>query len=317
MGEEADRQLDDCMASDWIGEDSYAETRERERHTMALKILDTVTAAHEADEDHLKILLWGDNGVGKSTICGTCPGKVLYLYTERQGLLSFKRMAPSSMVLKIESLADLRNVLRDLKSGQHDFDSVCLDSFTEMQQLIADEITAGKSDTGTSPLISQKEYGVIHDRSKGLIRAFRDLPMHVVMTMLSETTTIGEGEQAKLVTRVMLIGRKLPGQIGQFFNLIGFAYKASDKQGMTKHKVLFDGRADISVKGMPGLRYREEPNVDLWHRVAILGEERPDPDAKMIQDVSRCWEDEPAAKEKKEPEEKPKKAASKKKAAAD
>jgi len=125
----------------------------------------------------------------------------------------------------------------------------------------------------------------IHDRSKGLVRAFRDLPMHVVVTCLAETVVLGDDRNGQVVTRVMLTGKKLPAQIGAFFNLVGFTYRISGPDGGTAYRVLFEGRADIDTKGMPGLRKREEPDVTYWLERALHGAPPRDPSAKMIVSV--------------------------------
>ena len=268
-------------------------------------ILDKVMKASEAGGDHIKALLWGPNGSGKSTVCGTAPRPLLYAWTERQGLLSFKRMAPDADVVQISSLADLRSLLGALINENHGYASVCLDSFTEMQQLLIEEIGARKSTGPDEPTrLSIEDRLFIHDKSKSIVRAFRDLPMHVILTCLSETVVIGEGESAKTVTRVMLSGQKLPAQLGQYFNLVGFCYKASDKDGNTTHRVLFDGRSDIDTKGMPGLRRREDPDISYWYARAVEGCESREPDAPMIRAVDRgAPEPEPEASEDEQPEE--------------
>ena len=253
-------------------------------------ILDRIKKATDSGEDHLKILIWGPNGSGKSTLCGTAPGPILYAYTERQGLLSFSRMAPSADVVKIESVRDLRELLVSLRDGKHGYRSVELDSFTEMQLLIADELLVrrrikseekGKDLGGDPPKLVMEDYGFIHDRSKSLVRAFRDLPMHVILTCLSEQVEVGEGAEAKTITKIMLLGRKLPAQLGQFFNLVGFSYRAQKDQESV-YRVLFEGRPDINTKGMPGLRKREEPDISYWVDRAIGGCPPRETDAPMI-----------------------------------
>jgi len=255
-----------------------------------MSILDRVKKASDSGEDHLKVLIWGPNGSGKSTLCGTAPRPILYAYTERQGLLSFQRMCPEGDVVKVESVADLRELLTELRKDGHGYSSIVLDSFTEMQLLISDEILArrkakneekGRDMGGEPPKLVMEDYGFIHDRSKALVRAFRDLPMHVVLTCLSETSEVGEGADSKTVTKMMLLGRKLPAQLGQFFNLVGFSFRVQrDRESV--YQVLLEGRPDIDTKGMPGLRKREEPDISYWVDRAIKGCPARDPDAPMI-----------------------------------
>lgn len=251
-------------------------------------ILDRVTKASDAGGEHLKVLAWGPNGTGKSTLCGTAPPPILYAWTERQGLLSFQRMAPDADTIQIRSMADLRALLSALRKTEHGYSSVCLDSFTEMQQLIIDEVAARKNLGPDDPIkLSIEERLFIHDKSKSIVRAFRDLPMHVILTCLSETVVVGDGENSRTVTRVMLSGQKLPAQIGQFFNLVGFCFKMQGANRVPVHRVLFDGRGEVDVKGMPGLRRREDPDIAYWFERAIRGAQPRDAEAMALPPVDR------------------------------
>ena len=226
-----------------------------------MSILDRIVKASEAKQDFMKILIHGQSGTGKSTMCATAPGRILYLWTERQGVLSFKRLRPGDDTLQIESLENLREALDYLRGGNHKYDTACLDSLTDMQRLIVGEITAGKD----APTIA--DWGTIINRTLSLVEAYRNLPMHVVITALSDEAIIGEEQR---IVRPSVAGRKLPGQLSQFFNIVGYCFKRAEKDRV-KYTVLLDGRDDFSCKGMPGLRYREEPDISHWYDVAILG----------------------------------------------
>lgn len=245
-------------------------------------IMDRVKKASETTEDHLKAFLWGPNGSGKSTLCGTAVAPILYAYTERQGVQAFKRMAPNEDTLRITGMSDLRELLGFLKKGKHSYATICLDSFTEMQLMLVDEVVARKQTDPDEPAdLKIKDHMFIHDKSKTVIRAFRNLPMNVVITCLSDTAMVGDDNDRKRVTKVMLQGQKLPGQIGQFFNLVGYTYKAV-RNGEPNFRVLFEGRTDIDTKGLPGLRMREEPDIRYWFDRVFGGAEPRDSEAKMI-----------------------------------
>lgn len=245
-------------------------------------IMDKIKKASDTSEDHLKVFLWGPNGSGKSTLCGTSVRPILYAYTERQGVQAFKRMAPSEDAVHISRMTDLRELLTFLKKGDHQYNTICLDSFTEMQLMLVDELAAKKQLDPDEPVrLKIQDHMFVHDKSKSVVRAFRNLPMNVVITCLSETVTLGDDDDRKRVTRVMLQGQKLPGQIGQFFNLVGFVYKAV-QNGAPNFRVLFEGRPDIDTKGLPGLRMKEEPDIEYWHSRVFNGATPRDPQAKMI-----------------------------------
>jgi hypothetical protein len=200
-------------------------------------------------------------------------------------------MAPDADTLPIRRLDDLREVLGELRQGS-DYKSVCLDSFTEMQAFIVDEVLANKDpdpkDPDGEPRLYVQDFGKVHDRSKALVRAFRDLPMNVILTCLAERVVIGTDDDAQVVTQLMLTGKKLPPQMGCFFNLVGYIARAGGRDSVS-HGVLFEGRPDIVTKGMPGLRRWEEPDIAYWHARAIGGAEPRDADAPQVRPVSRRW----------------------------
>lgn len=238
-------------------------------------ILDRVIKARETEQNFIKALVYGNSGTGKSTMCGTGPSKVLYLWTERQGVVSFKRVAPDQDTLEISSLATLREVLGELRAEGHGYSTVCLDSLSEMQRLIIDEqvaTTAGKEE----PTIG--DWKVIIDRTASLVRAYRDLPMNVVVTALSEESIVNEERR---IVRPSVSGRKLPGQLAQYFNVVGYAFKTV-KSDSISYKVLFEGRDDFTCKGLPGLRYREDPDITYWYDRGVMGGEPRDDTARMI-----------------------------------
>lgn len=238
-------------------------------------ILERVIKAKETEQDFIKALVYGNSGTGKSTMCGTAPHNILYLWTERQGVISFKRVAPDQDTLEIDSLGTLRSVLAELRAPGHGYSTVCLDSLSEMQRLIIDEQvakTAGKEE----PTIS--DWKVIIDRTASLVRAYRDLPMHVVVTALAEETIVNESDR---LIRPSVSGRKLPGQLAQYFNLVGYSFKAVKDKSIS-YKVLIEGKDDFTCKGLPGLRYREDPDITYWYERGINGGAPRDKDARMI-----------------------------------
>jgi hypothetical protein len=238
-------------------------------------ILERVIKAKETEQDFIKALVYGNSGTGKSTMCGTAPRNILYLWTERQGVISFKRVAPNQDTLEIDSLDTLRAALSELRAPGHGYSTVCLDSLSEMQRLIIDE-QVSKTTGKEEPTIS--DWKVIIDRTASLVRAYRDLPMHVVVTALAEESIVNESDR---LIRPSVSGRKLPGQLAQYFNLVGYSFKVVKDKSIT-YKVLIEGKDDFTCKGLPGLRYREDPDITYWYERGINGCDPRDPHAMMI-----------------------------------
>jgi len=81
-----------------------------------------------------KLLVYGQAGAGKTYATQTMPGKVLVISAEA-GLLSIKD-APNVSAIEVSNYDDLREVYAALKSGELVFDSVCLDSVSEISEIL-------------------------------------------------------------------------------------------------------------------------------------------------------------------------------------
>jgi hypothetical protein len=140
-----------------------------------------------------------------------------------------------------------------------------------------------RSDGGekTGERISISNWGEIIDRTAQLVRSFRNLPMHFVITTLSAERFVGDEENQRRVVRPELSGRTLPNTLAQFFNLVGYAYTRSNKDGID-YRVLLGGNVDFLTKGMPGLAYREIPNIEYWIERSFNRCDPIDPDAPMF-----------------------------------
>lgn len=263
-------------------------------------ILDRTVKADAAEVAKLMIAIHGPSGLGKSTICGTANGKILFVCAgEENGCLSFSKAAPGQDMIVITSISEIRELLRELRTPGHGYNWVAFDSGTELQNMIIDEVNYRERRTGKSKSsvrrpgpndfvkTTMEDWGFIIDRTKKMLRAFRNIPdVNVVVTFLSDEVIIGDGDDARVLIRPMLAGKKLPNLIAQFFNLVGYAFKGQ-VNGQAKYQILFEGtlwkgKKNILTKGLPGLRYREDPDIDYWYRRVVLGCEPRDPEALMI-----------------------------------
>jgi len=137
-----------------------------------------------------KVLLYSDPGIGKTT-CAALSPKPLIVNCEGGTLCldKFKGFyeALDIKVIRPDTIEDIQNIFWYLKSGDHDRETVILDSLGEIQKMSMDEILRNprrdpKHDADT-PIL--QDYGKNTQQMRKLIRAFRDLPMNVVFTCLS------------------------------------------------------------------------------------------------------------------------------------
>ena len=244
---------------------------------------------------HLSMLLYGQSGNGKTSLAATMPGKVAYLLTEPQGSLVVKDVMLESgrtegdvQIFFIEDQRDktgelfkddkgrnitaevyLDLVLTKLERTPGDFSAVVLDSLTDMQQRLKDRIEASKAG---KPLAIQ-EWGKIVDYTRRLSKRLRNLRMHTcIITLATEV----QDESNQMVVRPSLIGKKLPADIQQYFNIVGFVDKEWQRDGGERYFVRMQSSADkMNTKGHRALKAEEVPDIGVWlDKISAYWEER-------------------------------------------
>lgn len=136
----------------------------------------------------VSILVHGASKVGKSTLVATAPKPLLYIDVEGGSrFLRLKKRAwdPSreappncddgsdwdTAVVTIRDYDELKLVFEWLKSGQHCFTSVAIDSVSELQQLLIDKV-------GNRLALDQRGWGDVFRKFSGDMRDFHKLTEH-------------------------------------------------------------------------------------------------------------------------------------------
>ncbi len=220
-------------------------------------------ASEFTTDDKCKALVHANSGAGKSTLGASVKNPIIAL-CERQALRAIRRRNPDATIWMVESTEDLRNLLIDLKmqttNGTCPFDTVVLDSLTEMQSILKREIL--KKGSSTRDSLTVGEWGMVIDRTTDVVRSFRDLPLHVLVLCRSEESFVDDSR----FVRPSLNGKKLPNDIAGFFNIVGYGYKKLNAEGSVIHRVLFDGVEGFLTKGDPDLENVEIPFWPSWLR---------------------------------------------------
>lgn len=242
----------------------------------------------------LSLLVHAFSKVGKTTLAGTCPPPVLFLDAEgRTRFLPSARnvtamygrpvrltqWVPSGppplydgtwdiCVVQCNDWMTVEAAYQWLMQGQHHFQSLVLDSITEIQRRCREALK------GTEVMKIQ-DWGTLLDRMSRIIRGFRDLTLHPtrplsVVMFIAETRQRGEG------------GKWKPAMQGQieialpyWMDVIGYLYKENtmDVNGqptgpevrkllITQHPLYEAGEA---VQGVLG-DVITDPNVYVMHQ---------------------------------------------------
>jgi len=211
------------------------------------------TTKEAATANGLKVLCFAPAGYGKTVLCATtgCPDKTLIISCEG-GLLSI-RNAPEMAVAEVKTMAELDEVYDFLKHGEHQFEWVCLDSISEIAEVV---LTAEKG----SAKDGRAAYGNLADIMFDRLRKFRDLPLNVYMSA-KQTETVDEGSKR---TRFMpsMPGRTLTQGIAYLFDEV-FAIKINrDADGNPVRWLLTNTDGSYEAKDRSGsLDLFEPPNL--------------------------------------------------------
>ena len=143
-----------------------------------------------------KVLVYGMAGAGKTSLAKTAPGKVLVISAEA-GLLS----------IKDATNVDAIEVKEALNTGQLQYDTVCLDSISEISELLLQQEKARHKDP-------RKAYGEVQESVTNVMRAFRDLQMHVMFICKEEKVN----SDGMFMHEPKMVGTKLGQSITYFFD---------------------------------------------------------------------------------------------------
>lgn len=161
-------------------------------------------------KDHkIKALIYGASGTGKTTFASTAPNPI-YASAEG-GLLSVADKGVS--YTDIKTVKDLQDLLEYLKTQDHDFKTVIIDSITE----INDIIKAGIEKKSGRPMQLQ-DWGVVAKKIEGILRGFRELPMHVIII----AQELVEKDEDKISKILPSLNGKAKDKSAYFMDVVGY-----------------------------------------------------------------------------------------------
>lgn len=143
----------------------------------------------------LKVMIYGDPGIGKTVLSATATQnpameKTLVVNIEG-GMLSIagtEAMA-TDQIKSMKEVEELMWALSSRQAGFEDYNTIVIDSGTELQTLSLEGIVAAakkkKSDRDLDEIYIE-DYGKSTACLKRIFRHFRDLPMNIIVTALTK-----------------------------------------------------------------------------------------------------------------------------------
>lgn len=190
----------------------------------------------------VKVALWGDKKSGKTRFALSFP-KPCVIDTERGTLMYADRY--DFAVKDANRWAELLQALDALEKGDHDFQTLVIDSLTIFwQDLIDVQIDYVKNRRGNE-VLSTGDWGTIKRRWKSFINRLVDLNMHVVLVMREKDEYTTETDQRTGEEKSKKTGEHLPDaekSTGYVFDFILHLITREDKKAKSsKHFVVVDG----------------------------------------------------------------------------
>jgi AAA domain len=155
----------------------------------------TNTSAAAADHG-IKMVVYGESGVGKTVLNSTLPNPVIL--SAENGLLSLRKFnIPVIVIRTVEDLMEAYNWASQSAEALQ-FQSIGIDSITE----IGETILANAKRQVKDP---RQAYGELIEKAETAIKAFRDLPnKHIYMAAKAEATK-------DELTGIVTFGPSMPG----------------------------------------------------------------------------------------------------------
>lgn len=161
--------------------------------TLTLRLRDT---SQFSIENGVKIVVYGEAGMGKTRLCATCPAPVIF--SAESGLMSLRQY--QLPYYEIKTLADVRDVYQWARgsSEARQFATICLDSVSDIAETVLAGFKGGKNKD------ARAAYGEYNDELLKILKEFRDLPgKHVYMSAKQDRFKGADG--------IALNGPMLPG----------------------------------------------------------------------------------------------------------
>jgi hypothetical protein len=203
----------------------------------------------------LNILLYAETGVGKTRLGGSAAEVEgmfpLLLVDTEAGRTTLRQFSPEVRkrieIVVAKERKEIEKVYAELvmdTSGY--YKTVMLDSATEIQDL--DMITIMRDVIRRDPerdvdVPSQREWGVSRSHMRKIIRAYRDLPMHTIVTAL----VIEDKEDGRQPRYYPSLPGKLKSEVGGFMDIV--AYIRKNKQTRVAQ---FEGTDRVIAKDRTG-----------------------------------------------------------------
>ena len=207
----------------------------------------------------IKMLAYGQAGSGKTSLIPTLPTAVIL--SAEGGLLSIAHK--EIPFLEISDMGALREAYKWLAESDEakQFASVAIDSISE----IAEVCLGTEKKVNKDP---RAAYGEMQTTMAEIIRSFRDLPKHILMTAKLEKA---QDEMGRMLYSPSMPGNKTGQSLPYYFDIVAALRVEKDAEGVTQRAMMLESDGLWQAKDRSGkLAVWEAP--DLGEIIRKIGE---------------------------------------------
>lgn len=217
---------------------------------MAIKLTTT-----KDQTSFIKCLVYGDSGIGKTTLAKTCP-KPLIISSEKKMMSLKDEKIP---VVLIEDHKDLAEVLQKIKTDKKfaNFETIVLDSVSDIAETILQYFQKNPKDGNNH---AQAPYGWMLEVLNPLLKEFRDLPDKNIY-VIAKTKRMKDGFTDIDTWMPSAPGKQLGPNLPYLFDYVFAMRKGVAKNGKEYRYLQTDADIQWIAKGTKELNAMEEPHL--------------------------------------------------------
>ena len=175
------------------------------------------------DTSHPLTLICGKAGSAKTTFAASYP-KPLFLDFDKRlasvahlnpDFITFERASPGT---RTDTYRDTLDVLRELKQGSNDYETVVLDSLSTWSSFLEASLTGGSTDKS----MEIQQYNLYKMKLESMLTLLQGFPMQVVVT--AHLDYLEDPDSKKVHAYPWVTGRKMGPRVSGWFDEVYLAH---------------------------------------------------------------------------------------------